>query len=89
MSINPWFPSTIYIFFQSLIFFEKYLDMMFNNTQHGKKDFPDYKKVILTWCDNVQWFPSKNKKKMGKKRLPWLQKCHFNIVGKCPFFQRG
>ena len=48
MSINPWFPSKIYIFFQSLIFVEKYLDMMFNNTQQGKKGFLDYKNVILT-----------------------------------------
>ena len=36
------------IFSFSLIFFEKYLDMMFNNTQHGKKGFLDYKNVILT-----------------------------------------
>ena len=24
-----------------------------------------------------------------KKSLPRLHKCHFNIVGKCPFFQRS
>ena len=51
MSINPWFPSKIYIFFQSLTFFEKYLDMMFNNTQHGRKGFLDYKNVIF----NIVW----------------------------------
>ena len=24
-----------------------------------------------------------------KKGLSTLQKCHFNIVGQCPYFQRG
>ena len=24
-----------------------------------------------------------------KKRFPWLQKFHFNIVGKCPLFPKG
>ena len=31
-----------------LIFFEKDLDMMFNDVLNGKKDFLDYKNVILT-----------------------------------------
>ena len=32
----------------SLIFFEKDLDMMFDNVLNGKKDFLDFKNVILT-----------------------------------------
>ena len=32
-----------------LIFFEKDLDMMFNDVLNGKKGFLDYKNVILTW----------------------------------------
>ena len=43
----------------SLIFFEKDLDMMFDNVLNEKK------------------------------KLSWLQKRHFNIVGQCPFLQRG
>ena len=31
----------------SLSFFEKDLDMMFNNVQNGKKGFLDYNNVIL------------------------------------------
>ena len=45
-------------FLMSLIFFEKYLDMMFNNVLNGKK------------------------------RLPWLQKGHFNS-GKMSIFSKG
>ena len=26
---------------------------------------------------------------LNKKGLSRLQKCHFNIVGQCPYFQRG
>ena len=32
----------------SLIFLEKDLDMMFDNVLNGKKDFLDFKNVILT-----------------------------------------
>ena len=35
-------------FLPSLIFFEKYLDMMFNNVLNGKKRFQHNKNVILT-----------------------------------------
>ena len=34
--------------FLRLIFFEKDLDMMFNDVLNGKKDLLDYKNVILT-----------------------------------------
>ena len=34
--------------FLCLIFLENDLDMMFNNALNGKKEFLDYKNVILT-----------------------------------------
>ena len=33
---------------KNVIFFEKDLDMMFDNVLNGKKDFLDFKNVILT-----------------------------------------
>ena len=42
-------------FILSLIFFEKDLDMVFNNVLNGKKGFPDYQNVVLTNKDNVHF----------------------------------
>ena len=42
-------------FILSLIFFEKDLDMVFNNVLNGKNGFLDYKNVVLTNRDNVQF----------------------------------
>ena len=36
----------------SLLFLEKYLDMMFNNVLNEKKEFLDLKNVILTEWEN-------------------------------------
>ena len=39
-------------FLLSLLFLEKYLDMMFNNVLNEKKEFFDLKNVILTGWEN-------------------------------------
>ena len=39
-------------FLLSLLFLEKYLDMMFNNVLNEKKEFLDLKNVILTEWEN-------------------------------------
>ena len=42
--------------------------------------------VIVFEKDLVMMF---NNVQNGETRLSRLQKCHFNTVGKCAFFQRG
>ena len=45
--VNPWFSPQNFEVLLPLIFFEKDLDMVFNDVLNGKKDFLDYKSVIL------------------------------------------
>ena len=42
-------------FLLSLLFLEKYLDMMFNNVLNEKKEFLDLKNVILTEWENFNF----------------------------------
>ena len=45
--VNPRFSPKNFEVLLPLIFFEKDLDMVFNDVLNGKKDFLDYKSVIL------------------------------------------
>ena len=45
---NPWFWSKFLIFFFSLFFFKKGLNILFDNLQERKKPFLDYKDDIIT-----------------------------------------